>query len=83
MNEPHAAQLNGALAALDTLDDESLCVLVARAQCLLLDHPGSRAGVPQLTVEVVGPQERRLLAAYRRLLPEAQHRALEGIEHLR
>ena len=64
------------LEALEGLDDEALCTVIARAQGLLLDHPVSPHLTPTLAVEVVGREEGRLLATYRALAPLAQRRVL-------
>jgi hypothetical protein len=48
------------LAALDTLEDGELHVVMTRAQALLLDHPGPTGGGSALAVEIVERQEGRL-----------------------
>jgi len=67
------------VAALEKLDDETLCAVIARAQGLLLDRPISSDGLPALTVEIVGREENGLLAAYRTLAPPARRRLLAGL----
>ncbi len=66
-------------SALEKLDDETLCAVIARAQGLLLDRPISSDGLPALTVEIVGREENDLLAAYRALAPPARRRLLAGL----
>ena len=70
------------LAALDTLEDGELHVVMTRAQALLLDHPGPTGGGSALAVEIVERQEGRLLAAYRALAPGVQRRLLEQVTRL-
>jgi len=67
------------VSALEKLDDEALCAVIARAQGLLLDRPISSDGLPALTVEIVGREENDLLAAYRTLAAPARRRLLAGL----
>ena len=70
------------LTALDSLDDDALCTVIAHAQGLLLDHPVVPNRSPALAVEVVGREEGRLLASYRALAPLAQRRVLGHMARL-
>jgi len=67
------------VSALESLDDETLWAVIARAQGLLLDRPLSSDGLPALTVEIVGREENDLLASYRALAPPARRRLLAGL----
>ncbi len=60
------------LDMIDRLDDEDLCVVVARAQARLLDRPIPPFEMQALAVEVVGRDEGHVLACYRALTPHAQ-----------
>ena len=70
------------LAALDSLGDDELRMIIAHAQGLLLDRPGSPDVMPALAVELVGREEGRLLAAYRALAPLRQRRLLSHVVRL-
>ncbi len=77
-----ATLLGTVAAALDTLDDEELRGVIARAQGLLLNRPDLVAGCPRLAVEIVETGEADLLAAYRVLAPAAQRRVRATVSHL-
>ena len=70
------------LTALEKLNDDDLRAVIARAQGLLLDRPGSRDVTPALAVELVGCEEGRLLAAYRALAPLRQRRLVSHVLRL-
>ena len=76
---PRASRI---VAALDGLDDAGLHAVIARAQALLLDRPPAPEDGPGLTVEIVVPEERRLLVAYRALVPGTRRALLERAERL-
>lgn len=71
-----AASLHVLLETMETLGDDELRVLVARAQGLLLDGAEPRAHTPALSVEIVDDAERVLLCRYRALSPPEQRRLL-------
>ena len=70
------------LACLERLDDAELLTIIGRAQGLLLDRPNPSGAVPDLMVEVVAPEEDRLLAAYRALAPLTQRRLVSHVRYL-
>lgn len=71
-----ATSLQALLEMVETLDDDELRAIVARAQGLLLDGAESSARAPALSVEIVDDAERVLLCRYRALPPPEQRRLL-------
>lgn len=74
---------HGAVTDLERLTDAELCALVARAQSVLLDRPGTVDGAPLLTVEVVVREEAWLLAHYRALSQRGQRSLLASLDSAR
>jgi hypothetical protein len=54
---------------LEDLTDDQLHAVIARAQAVLLDRPGSRQSPGGLTIEIVDQQESVLLSTFRTLAP--------------
>lgn len=68
--------LHAVLETMETLGEDELRVVVARAQGLLLDGADPRSREPALSVEIVDDAESMLLCRYRALPPPEQRRLL-------